>query len=335
MSDRCHAAVPLSPPAGCRFHFLFKTRAGGFWGRITLVGDSCCPCQSGGVDAPVCLLHSGTPPRPPHHNPPPPEALLCSQDSGFLSRSKVCRWFHGSVMQAWDQISHRYEFQLHRTRLGPPGGFLVRFHSGKRLGFMLTPEVELSSFAHFTLNQDLDPLRSLSPRYEDLDPLRSLSPRYEDLDPLWSLSLSGYEDALLERLSEGLPEDSCHLLVLDLACFLLRSQTRLCGRSLLNRSHFKAALVHLLQTRGPSQWERDLAAPRLRDLLHLMETSLQQRNLTRVLDPDLPAQLRAKPENLLQALVEEEGNYRSTVRSFREVLRNAKTLIEDYVSDPD
>lgn len=276
-----------------------------------------CPCGSRDADDDVvCLLHSDKA----RTRDTRARDELCSKDGAFLSKSRVTRWFRSTIRRAWERISHKYEFELSIRNVDSPGTLAVRFRSGKVLRFRLNPVVKFDNNAYFCIAPG----------------------SAGDSDTSWTLSLTSYEDSLLQRLSERLPDQACHMQTLEIACFLHRRQTTLFGSSAVKDFHFKTALMHLLLNKPPSQWKADAVAHRLRDLMAFMERSLQKKLLHHILlgNPvtqrlvPLPAELtRARPVNLFHPLVVHDCVYRNAAKHFQEMLRNAHVLIQDY-TDP-
>lgn len=323
--DACEIIVPFRPPDLYSFQCLpWNSQANGLLpdvqvcGQIKLVENkqeqNVCPCQSPDADDMVCLLHCETEKVETKVNVCDD---FCVKNSTFLSKSQVTRWFQGTIKQAWSLISHKYEFELHIRYLDAPGALMVRFRSGKKISFSMTPVVKFNAKAHFFIE--------------------SCSPN--NMDSLWTLSLTKYEDCFLEHVSERLPENSCHIHTLEIARFLHRRQTALSGGSALKDFHFKAALMHLLLTKQPSEWKANNVTVRLRDLLGFMEKSLKKKLLPHALigNPltqriiELPAEFaRAKNVNLFHPLVAHDCIYRDAVMYFQELLNNAHMLILDY-----
>ncbi|XP_042340559.1 inositol 1,4,5-trisphosphate receptor-interacting protein [Plectropomus leopardus] len=330
--DGCDIIIPFNPPDPFSFQcLLWNNQASDVLpdmqacGQIKLVENkkiqTGCPCQSPNSDDMVCLLHCESEKVKTKitdaHN-----GLLCMKNSPFLSKSQVTRWFQSTIKQAWDQISHKYEFELNIRYVSAPGALVVRFRSGKKIIFNMNPVVEVCTDAHFFITP--------------------CSPN--NLDTFWTLSLTNYEDRFLENISKHLPKNACHSQTLEIAHFLHKRQTALSGRSELKEFHFKIALMHLLLTKDPSQWKPSHVACRLRDLLAFMEKSLEKKLLHHVLigNPltqsiiELPAEFtQAKTVNLFHPLVVHNCIYRDTVTHFQEMLRNAHMLIQDYVECSD
>ncbi|RVE75741.1 hypothetical protein OJAV_G00001730 [Oryzias javanicus] len=320
--------VPLAPPEPYGYQCLISNNEGGVpppdvqvWGQIKLVEEAVvsngCPCQASGADQDVvCLVHC-EPNKVRRKVFDAREGPLCSKNTHFLSKSRVTRWFQSTLKQAWALISHKYDFDLSLCYIEAPGALAIRFRSGKKLSFRMNPVVRFNTEAHFFIA-----------------PWSS-----SDLDTFWTLSLTAYEDQLMHRLTERLPDNSCHSQTLEIALFLHRRHAAWYGSTALRDFHFKAVLMHLLLRKKPSEWGPGDAGHRLRDFLTFMEKSLQRKQLKNVLLGNssitlmkLPAEItKTKPVNLLQPLVQHDCVYRSTVMSFQDMLRNAHMLIQDYV----
>lgn len=327
--DVCDIIVPFTPPYPYSFQCqLWNGPASDLLpdmqvcGQIKLVENekiqNGCHCQSRNSDDMVCLLHSETE-SVEKKTTDVRDVLLCTRNSPFLSKSMVTKWFQSTVKQAWEQISHKYEFELNIRYVSAPGALTVRFRSGKKISFSVNPVVKGNTEAlYFFINH--------------------CSPN--NLDTSWTLSMTYYEDSLLERIANRLPVNSCHRQTLEIVLFLHKRQTALSGSSALKDFHFKAALMHLLLTKDPSHWKPHLVASRLRDLLAFVERSLKKRLLHHVLigNPlrqsviELPAEYTcAKTVNLFHPLVVHNCMYKNAVMHFQEMLRNAHMLIHDYL----
>ncbi|KAM7393789.1 hypothetical protein PAMP_020636 [Pampus punctatissimus] len=324
----CDIIVPFTPPDPYKFQcLLWHNQATDLLpdtqvcGQIKLVENkkipNGCHCQSSDADdSMVCLLHCDEKVKTKITD--VCDGPLCVKNSAFLSKSQVARWFQSTIRQAWTLISHKYEFELNIRYIDAPGALVVRFRSGKRIYFSLNPVVKFNSDAHFYI----------TPCFPNT------------LDTFWTLSLTIYEDRFIEHISKRLPENSCHIQTLDIACFLHKRQTTLSGSSSLKDFHFKIALMHLLLTKDPSQWKPSHVACRLQDLLEFIWRSLEKKLLQHVLigNPlnqsviQVPAELtRAKPVNLFHPLVVHNCIYKHTVMHFQETLKNADMLIRDYI----
>lgn len=325
MVDACDIIVPFRPTDFYRFQCLLQNRRAGerpgaqVCGRIKLVEDevlSGCPCQSSGAEDTVCLLHCETAKARPKTD---VGSELCTKSSPFLSKHKVARLFQSTIKQAWGLISHKYEFELSIRYMDVPGALVVRFRSGKKIGFTMKPVVKFNADAYFLV-----------------DPCAP-----NNQDSLWTLSLAKYEDHFLKEISKRLPENSCHTQTLQIVLFLHRKQTALSGCTALRDSHFKTALMHLLLAKDPSEWSANFIACRLRDTLDFVERSLHKKRLPHALigNPSarkvlrLPAELaQASSLNLFHPLVVHSCIYMSAAMHFQELLKNANMLINDYVA---
>ncbi|XP_015237136.1 PREDICTED: inositol 1,4,5-trisphosphate receptor-interacting protein-like [Cyprinodon variegatus] len=278
-----------------------------------------CPCQSANADDMVCLLHSESD-KVKTKLTDAFDGPLCSKNTPFLSQTKVTRWFQATIKQAWAQISHKYEFELSIRYVEAPGALVIRFRSGRKIYFSLKPVVKFNNEAHFCIM-----------------PWSSSKG-----DTFWPLSLYIYEDRLLEHLAKRLPVNSCHNQTLEIAFFLHRRQKVLTGKTALKDFHFKTALIHLLLTKKPSQWQPNFATCRLQDLLSLVEESLKRKHLPQVLigNPlaqviELPKEIsKAKPVNLFHLFKEDDCVYKNAVMHFQEMIKNAHMLIHEYVAQP-
>ncbi|XP_029361912.1 inositol 1,4,5-trisphosphate receptor-interacting protein [Echeneis naucrates] len=327
MLDACDIIVPLTPAEPYSFQCLLwsyqERDMMPDWpvcGQIKVIENQIqndCPCQLSNADDMVCLLHCDN------------ESVkikctdacddvLCQEDTSFLSKSQVTRWFQSTLKQAWALISYKYDFVLSIRNIDAPGALLVRFRSGKKISFNLSPVVKFNSAAHFYITPS--------------------SP--SSLDTYWTFSLHIYEDQLLKHLSRLLPENACHMPTFQIASFLHKKQKALSGFSVLKDFHFKTALMHLLLTKDPSQWKPEYVACRLWDLLDFMERSLEKKLLPHILIGNpliqniihLPTEVQqAKPVNLFHPLVAEDCLYKHALMHFQEMLRNAHMLIHDYV----
>ncbi|XP_029107278.1 inositol 1,4,5-trisphosphate receptor-interacting protein [Scleropages formosus] len=326
----CDLVVPFAPPEPFRFAFELWCAGARLppdmqgCGRIEVVraaedGAGClCGSAELGEDM-LCLLHGRS------ERPLVQELsgdLLCSKDTAYLATDQVMKWFQISITKAWARISHKYDFDLTFRNLDSPGALKVRLRSGKVVVLNITPVVQLEDTDAYFVSQL---------------PSESQS----RCDTCWPLSFAVYEKNLLKYLAKELPENSCHLQCLQIACFLHKKQTDLTGRSALTTYHLKTALLHLLLARHRVDWAPTSLAARLRDLLCFLESSLQEKRLYHVLvgNPQvprgfpLPAVFRlAEPINLLRPLVLQRRNYASMVEHFREMLRNAPVLVEEYAA---
>ncbi|XP_029993648.1 inositol 1,4,5-trisphosphate receptor-interacting protein [Sphaeramia orbicularis] len=326
--DAYNICVPLSPPEPYSFKCLpWNSQICDILlnmqicGQIKLVENKTtqisCHCQTAGAEDMVCLLHCDSQ-KIETEITDAYDGLLCQKNSPFLSKLQVSRWFQSTIIQAWSLISHKYEFELDICKTDAAGSLVVRFRSGKKIHFCMNPVVTFNTDAHYFITP--------------YSPVK--------LDTFWTLSLISYEDCFLEHISQRLPDNSCHIQVLEIAHFLHKRQTVLSGSSTLKDFHFKIALMHLLLTKDPSVWKAHFVAYRLQDLLAFMGHSLETKQLYHVLigNPltqgiiQLPAEfVQGKPVNLFHPLVAHKCIYRNALMHFQEMLRNANMLIHDYV----
>ncbi|XP_041840089.1 inositol 1,4,5-trisphosphate receptor-interacting protein [Melanotaenia boesemani] len=328
MVNTCDIIVHFTPPEPYRFQcLLWNNRASDLLlemqvcGQIKLVEhekiQNDCPCQSSDADDDmVCLLHCETE-KVKAKTADACDGPLCSKNTPFLSKSQVTRWFQSTIRQAWALISHKYEFELNIRYIEGPGALVIRFRSGKMISFSMNPVVKYHTDAHFFIS-----------------PWSS-----KEFDTFWTLSLTSYEKQLLEYLSKRLPENSCHNQTLEIALFLHKRQMAFSGSTALKDFHFKTALMHLLLSTKPSQWEEKCVVSRLRDLLVFLERSLEKKLLNHVLIGNPLTEVigvsreftKAKMVNLFHPLVVHNCIYKNAVMHFQEMLRNAHMLIHDYV----
>nr|XP_023696478.1 inositol 1,4,5-trisphosphate receptor-interacting protein isoform X1 [Paramormyrops kingsleyae] len=325
----CDLLVPFAPPEPYRFTFqLWCTGNGDVppdmqgCGRIQVVqaGEDGGGCLCGKADLGddlLCLLHGR------NEKPVVSKAagdLLCSKNTSYLAKDKVMKWFQVAVTKAWGRISHKYDFELMFRSLDFPGALKVRWPSGRTIVLNIIPVVQL---------EDTDAYLVSHFPSED----------HSSSDMYWPISFAIYEKNLLKYLVKRLPVDSCHLQCLQIVCFLLKKQTGLTGGSALTNYHLKTALLHLLLNRRVTDWGGAKLGARVRDLLGFLESSLQEKRLCHALlgNPRLPQDFSfpvifrtVEPINLLRPLVLQRQRYASTVEHFREMLRNAPVLIQEY-----
>lgn len=317
MDNARNIIVPFTPPEPYRFQcFLLKDQPDmQVCGQIKLVETQsrrCCHCQSSHAEEVLCLLHWDAKPRI--------RSDVCgslSTKDSLLSKSQVTKWFQSTIKQAWEIISHRYQFEVNIGYVDTPGALRVRFRSGKVVNFTMNPVVKFNTDAYFFRSHTTS-----------------------SSDTIWTLSLGGYEQRFFKQMTGYLPVNSCFHQTLEIALFLHRRQTLLTGGSELEDSHFKMALMHLLLIRDPSQWEPRQLEHRLRDLLEFLERSLEKKMLRHVLvgNPligkvaEVPAEfIQADSVNLFHPLMLHNCLHRNAVKHFQEILRNAQMLVDDYV----
>lgn len=322
--------VPITPLNPYSFQYqLWGTPAGDVpanmegCGRIRIEQNvekqNGCPCGYSNAEDVLCLLHSEN--EKVVEIGKEADSSLWSTTAPYLSKIEVLKWFQRLLRQAWDQTSHKYEFELIFCNPNIPGALMVRFRSGKVIAFDIKPVVKFKDTdAYFTIPTSTTNKDNCS-------------------DTFWALSLAPYEERFLKQLSKSLPERSCHLKCLEIAVFLHRKQTGLTGRSCLTEYHLKIVLLHLLLVQDPSMWQPEQLTNRLRDLFSFLENCLQHRKLCHalmgnplVLNTTLPREINeAKPVNLFHPLVVKNSLFTKTVRHFYELLKNSSVLIQEYV----
>lgn len=322
----CGIVVPFVPPEPYRFQCrLWSTsddcKQG--CGKINIVekieSQNGCHCESSDTHDMVCMLHRQVEKLTGKHR-TDVYSLLCMKNTTFLSKAKVTKWFKGTVRKAWEQISHKYEFELSFSKADITGALVVQFRSGRKIHFTLNPVVKLDNTMAYLLTTPC-------------------STNISDIS--WSMSLAKYEEHFLTQVCKTLPEDTCHNQVLEILAFLHQKQTALTGSSALKDFHLKNALIELLLSTDPSQWHPEDIHSRLRDLVMLMEKRLRQRLLRHALtgkalahNIELPTELlQTHSVNLFHPLVAKDCTYTKTLEHFQELLRNASLLIEDYTSE--
>ncbi|XP_074151624.1 inositol 1,4,5-trisphosphate receptor-interacting protein [Sminthopsis crassicaudata] len=326
----CDLFVPFTPPEPYRFRpevwCISKSVPLDLQGygqiKVGLINEDSVGCICGktklGEDL-LCLLHS----KNKMGSSSEMEDLLCFKDSPFLDMDQVMKWFQTALTRAWQQISHKYEFDLAFGHLDTPGSLKIKFRSGKFIPFNLIPVVQcedsdLYFVSHFPRGRPVGAPASSTH---------------------WFLSFAVYERHFLKMITKALPENSCHLSCLQIASFLLTKQNRLTGVSALNSYHLKTALLHLLLARSASDWGPGHLESRLNDLLRFLEKSLLEKKLYHffVGNQKVPATMgipelfrQAEPLNLFCPFVLQRSLYQKTLDSFYEMLKNASTLISEY-----
>ncbi|XP_063070012.1 inositol 1,4,5-trisphosphate receptor-interacting protein [Engraulis encrasicolus] len=305
-----------------------------------------CPCSQTGSDNDImCLLHTNDQ-REDEKEAVAVDAIngpLCCDDTPYLSRVAVAKWFRSAVRNAWEQTSHKYELELSFQSWESLSVMRVRFRSGKAIHFTLTPVVRIK-------DTDVCLVSCLGPKKEpDSAP-----------DAQWPVSFARYERSLLRYLGKRLPQNACHLRCLQTLSFLNKKQTELSGLSGLSSHHLKTVLLHLLlQTHQQQQpaamggWGSEHFAERLREALDFLKTSLQNRWLghTLVGNPLVPPEVglpahwgRSEPLNVLRPLLMSQGqgqgqghyhqqqhHYAKMGKHLEEMLKNMPVLIKEYM----
>ncbi|XP_030191379.1 inositol 1,4,5-trisphosphate receptor-interacting protein [Lynx canadensis] len=327
----CDLFVPFMPPEPYHFHAELccsrhpvpLDRQG--YGQIKVVRADedplGCICDKTklGEDM-LCLLHGKKSLARPGSE---VETLLCARGAPYLDAMQVMKWFQTALTRAWHRIAHKYEFDLAFGQLDSPGSLKIRFRSGKFMPFNLIPVIQCDdSDLYFVSHLPREPSGDAPASSTD-----------------WLLSFAVYERQFLRMTSKALPEGACHLSCLQIASFLLSKQSRLTGPSGLSNYHLKTALLHLLVSRRPADWEAGQLDARLHELLRFLEKSLLEKKLHHFFIGNrkvpntmgLPeAVRRAEPLNLFRPFVLQRSLYRKTVDSFYEMLKNAPVLISEY-----
>ncbi|KAJ8001797.1 hypothetical protein DPEC_G00173160 [Dallia pectoralis] len=331
----CDIIVPIAPLEPHRFQFQLwcdqnndeymppETQG---CGRVKVVsGDvtqNGCPCHKATVDDDMlCLLCGDNGKIKLQKVTDVLDNPLCSDNTAYLNKTRVTKWFRTAINTAWGKISHKYEFELKFRNKDAAGALSVRFRSGRLMMFNMAPVVKLKdTHAHFTI----------SPCNNNM------------LATDWLLSLATYENHLLKYLTNLLPENSCHIQCLEITTLLYRKQMELTGRGalVLRDHHLKTVLMHLLLSKVPSQWNAELLSDRLRDTLGFLEKSLRSRTLRHGLigNPLVPSDVKlpagfteAKPINLFHPDLAPSGCYDRTAKHLQEMIRNSFMLVHEYV----
>ncbi|XP_068597030.1 inositol 1,4,5-trisphosphate receptor-interacting protein [Brachionichthys hirsutus] len=327
----CDLLVPFSPPEQYCFQFHLWCGASSDTpptmqgcGRMTVTrsgenGERCLCGSANLADDVLCLLHGSSDTLKADRA---VETLLCSKNTHSLAKDRVMKWFQISLTRAWARISHKYDFEVTFRNLDTAGALKIRLRSGKVVLLNVIPAVQLEDtkaylVPHFPSDCESSP------------------------DPYWPLSFAVYERSLLKHFAKRLPQNSCHLHCFQIITFLHRKQRGLTGESGLTSYHLKTVLLHLLLSKRPSAWGVSSTEDRLRDALGFLQRSLQEKRLDHVVvgnrkipeDIDVPEVFRkAEPINLFRPLVLRKELYAATVGHFREMLRNAPALMQEYTS---
>lgn len=316
----CEYHVPIIPRKPFSFEFeLFRDKIT-LYSNVNMVKDtvsSICICNDTNPDADtLCLLHPDNKTNniaEDYINDP-----LCHEDSPYLSKKRVGKWFRNALKKAWEEISHKYDFELTFHNTESPGSLKVRFRSGKVILLNITPVVRFQdSEAH--LISYLSSIMHLS-------------------DTHWPVCFARYEYSLLQHFHKMLPRNSCHIRCLQILSFLHNHQIGLTGECKLTSYHLKNALLHRLLVDTPSLWRPEHIGQRLDDAL----TFLQQRVKAKVLQHALvgnslipsnfgfPKEFRKeKPINLFQPLLSNE-EFSKIERHLVEMSKNIPVLIYEY-----
>ncbi|XP_062303824.1 inositol 1,4,5-trisphosphate receptor-interacting protein [Osmerus eperlanus] len=277
-----------------------------------------CPCGNTDIDM-LCLLHSD---EKVVDTCKKSDSPFLSPTTPYLSKTQVLKWFQRALRQAWEYISHKYEFELTFFNAGASGDMTVRFRSGKVITFNIKPVVKFKdAAAYFVIGASTKNVNNWS-------------------DTFWELSFAPYEDHFLKQLNINLPKNSCHIKCLEIVVFLHRKQTGLTGKSGLTDYHIKTGLYHLLLIKEPLMWHPEQLTNRLQDLLGFLENCLEHKKLSHafignslVSNTSLSQELaEAKPVNLFHPLVVQKSLYFKTVKHFHELLKNMSVLIQEYAA---
>ncbi|XP_067858070.1 inositol 1,4,5-trisphosphate receptor-interacting protein [Heptranchias perlo] len=327
----CDLIVPFTPPEPYCFRVELVGTGQGVtpgergYGRIHVASphqnSSACLCGRThlGEDM-LCLVHG-------EHSPgsrPDGSGLLWSATAPYLAKGQVMRWFQTALTKAWAKISHKYDFELCFRELDRPGALKIRLRSGKTLFFNISPVVQFESSDVYFM-----PIFT-----SDAEP-----GNVQSNDTFWPLTFAVYEKRFLKSMAKKLPENSCHLVCLQIVSFLHQKQCSLTGPSGLTQYHLKTALLHLLASRPLADWHQACIQLRLQDLLRYLDKVLQEKRLNHFIvgnasalpDVDIPAVFRlAEPLNLFRALVTHHVLYQRARGTFEEMLKNAAVLIQEY-----
>lgn len=323
----CDLYVPISAPRSHEFDVeLWKEKDASLlgFGKIKMVQaentSNGCPCMDGnpGNEDVLCLLHT--------HNEKSKVMMnaiggpLCQENTPYLSKKQVVRWFRTTIMEAWREISHKYEFELGFRSQAAPGALRVRFRSGHTILFNITPMVQVKASEVYMLSY--------------------LSSNQNNSDTHWPISFTHYENALLQYFNNILPNNSCHIKCLQFLSFLHKQQNSLTGKCGLTSHHLKTTLLHLLM-RKPTEWNHEHLTDRLMDMLMFLEQRLQAKELHHAVvgnalvpkDIGFPKEFEtAKPINIFLPMTLDEDCYLKTVHHFQELVKNTPVLIQEYGS---
>lgn len=317
--------VPIIPPKSYSFEFtLLKEMIGSTTQnscRVKMVKNSAnCHCSNSNLDDEddlLCLLHLDN--KNDDHAPDNCINDLCQENSSYLAKTKVLKWFRSTIMEAWNEISHKYDFELIFRNRENPGSLKVRFRSGRVILFKLTPVVRFKdSEAHLMSHLPSDVLS----------------------DTYWPVCFARYENALLQHITNTLPDNACHIYCLQMLSFLHKHQTGLTGPCGLTSYHLKTALLHLL-AKNTLPWEPEQMGCRLNDLFAFLQEKLKAKMLDHVLvaNPLIPSEIGlpkefavGKPVNLFLPLLSDDKLHLKTNRHLLEMIKNMPVLIHEYGS---
>uniref|UniRef100_A0A3B4CJT3 Inositol 1,4,5-trisphosphate receptor-interacting protein n=2 Tax=Pygocentrus nattereri TaxID=42514 RepID=A0A3B4CJT3_PYGNA len=315
----CDLYVPITAPKSYSFDFELDMPG---CGRIKLVKventSNGCPCNDGVTDDMLCLIH-------PHKDTncvviDAVDGPLCQENTPYLAKTQVIKWFRKTISKAWGENCHKYEFELAFQNKAAPGALKVRLRSGQVLLFNITPVIQVKGSDMYLISYLLN--------------------QYSFSDTHWPISLTSYENALLKHFTKSLPNDSCHIQCLQILSFLHKQQIRLTGKCWLTSYHLKITLLHLLLATDPLEWESEQLDGRLTDMLIYLDQRLEACNFYHSLVGNplvpsiigLPKEVQlAKPPNIFQPLVSDRPLYLKTVQHLQELVKNAPVLIHEYV----
>ncbi|XP_077102298.1 inositol 1,4,5-trisphosphate receptor-interacting protein [Siphateles boraxobius] len=327
-SIMCDIHIPIIPPQLYSFEFeLLKESRGSstnqYCCKVKMVkssASSICPCNNSNLDDDMlCLLH-------PDNKKGDRVAesyitdLLCQENSSYLAKTHVVKWFKTAIKKAWKEISHKYEFELIFQNWEYDGSLKVRFRSGPAppILFRVTPVV----------------------RFKDSEVhLISFLPSATFSDTHWPMCFARYENTLLQHVTKTLPDNACHIHCLQILSFLHKHQTNLTGPCGLTSYHLKNALLHLLVNK-PSSWDPEQMVLRLNDLLTFLQQKIKAKVFYHALvgNPLIPTEIgfpkefrAGKPINLFLPLLNNEL-YLKTNTHLLEMVRNLPVLIHEYGS---
>ncbi|KAK2909212.1 hypothetical protein Q8A67_005049 [Cirrhinus molitorella] len=325
----CDVHVPIIPPKPYSFEFELTKESScsstvQYCCKVKMVkggtSSTACPCSNSNPDDDddtLCLLHPDK--KDDHVTENDINDLLCQENSTYLSKTQVLKWFKSAIRKAWDEISHKYEFELIFRSRENPQSLKVRFRSGRVILFNLTPVV----------------------KFRDSDVhLIPCSPSAMFSDTHWPVCFTRYESTLLQHITKTLPDNACHIHCLQILSFLHKHQTGLTGPCGLTSYHLKNALLHLLVNK-PSSWDPEQMGCRLNDLLTFLEQKLKAKSLNHALvrNPLIPSEIGfpeefrvGKPVNLFLPLLSNQELYLKTNRHLLEMIRNMPVLIYEYGS---
>ncbi|KAK3529912.1 hypothetical protein QTP86_007234 [Hemibagrus guttatus] len=323
----CDLYVPITAPRshGFEVEICKKKDSSLFgYGKIKMVKvektSNGCSCMDGNADDNdvLCLIH-------PHYERSTVMinavgGPLCQENTPYLSKKQVVRWFRSVIKKTWREISHKYKFELGFFRQAAPGALRVRFRSGQIILFNITPVVQVKAsevylLSHLSTNQNIPDIH-------------------------WPISFASYENALLQYFNKTLPDHSCHITCLQILSFLHKQQTNLTGKCGLTSHHLKSTLLHLLMNK-PTEWKHEQLTSRLIDMLTFLEQRLQAKEFHHALvgnpvvpkDIGLPKEFQAaKPMNIFLPMALDQDGHLKTVQHFQELVKNIPIFIQEYGS---